>query len=86
MWAREDHRCQSPTDTCDSPQEAVLYLVYLATPRAGMPLIRPSAHPPGADRSDYTTRHRRIIAETEQETYLPATYDRRQRQLKLRFY
>jgi hypothetical protein len=46
----------------------VLYVVCLAAPRAGTPLILPSMR----DRSDYPSRYRGIVAETEQETDIVA--------------
>jgi hypothetical protein len=73
-------------DARGTPQEATLPIVCLATPRAGTPLIFPSPPPPGAEFSNYPSRYRRIITQTEQEMDIAATeqpYHRWQGQLKL---
>jgi hypothetical protein len=43
------------------------------TPRAGTPPRLPLPHLPGADLSRYLSRHRRVVADIEQETNIAAT-------------
>ena len=76
----DNNRCQSRTLVTTRRKKPR----SLATPHDGTP--SPSLLPTSSDRGNHSSRYRRIVTETEQETYITAAerpYHRWQRQLEL---